>query len=189
MAQGAGRDGQGVDGGGLTHEPVHTGENDQMILHRFQIDMGFSLHQLREGGRVSGMLVRGECRNKAALIVVSQVVSVVVGFRQADPDFSQSLTKTSEMEGFGVRDYAIKVKDHRCDCGHGIISILWVWLRDIKRADYSTGARLNRRECVWSAGHLRERNGRVRTSSEDVSPIPNPLTLRRSYQIHPATGL
>ena len=91
MAEGAGRDGQGVGGGGLTHELAHPGENDQMILHRFQIGMGFSLHQLCEGGRVSGMLVRGECRDKAAPIVVPQVVGVVVGLSQADADFSQSL--------------------------------------------------------------------------------------------------
>ncbi len=50
MAEGAGRDGQGIGGGGLTHELAHPGENNQMILHRFQIGMGFSLHQLCEGG-------------------------------------------------------------------------------------------------------------------------------------------
>ena len=139
MAEGAGCDGQGVGGGGLTHELAHPGENDQMILHRVQIGMGFSLHQLREGGRVRGILVCGECRNKASPIVVTQVVGVVVGFSQADADFSQRLTKTSEMEGLCVRDHPIKVKDHRCECGHGIVSILWVWVRDINRADYSTG--------------------------------------------------
>src|SRR5437867_11356088 len=101
MAEGAGRDGQGVGGGGLTHELAHPGENDQMILHRFQIGMGFSLHQLREGGRVSGMLVRGECRDKAAPIIVPQVVGVVVGCSQSDADFSQSLTNPAKWRGPG----------------------------------------------------------------------------------------
>ena len=49
MAEGAGCDGQGVGGGGLTHEFAHPGENDQMILYRFQIGMRFPSHQLRDG--------------------------------------------------------------------------------------------------------------------------------------------
>ena len=69
---------------------------------------------------VSGALVRGECRDKAAAIIVPQVVGVIVGFSQADADFSQCLTKTGEMEGLGVRDHTIEVKDDRCECVHGI---------------------------------------------------------------------
>src|SRR5215510_11309198 len=101
--------------------------------------MGFSLHQLCEGGWVRGALVRSERCHKAALIVVPQVVGVVVGLGQADADLRQRLTKAGEMEGLGVRDDAIKVEDNRCERGHRIVSRLWMWLRVIKRADYSTG--------------------------------------------------
>jgi hypothetical protein len=75
--------------------------------------MGFSLHQLCEEDWVSGTLVCGERCDKAASIVVPQVVGVVVGLIQTDADFSQRLTKAGEMEGLGVRDYAIEVEDNR----------------------------------------------------------------------------
>jgi hypothetical protein len=35
MAEGAGRDGQGVGGGGFAHKLANPGENSEMILHRF----------------------------------------------------------------------------------------------------------------------------------------------------------
>ena len=82
-----------------------------MSLHRFQIGMGFSLHQFRDGSEIGGAPMCGECREKAASIVIAKVVGVVVGLSQADADFSECLAKTGEMEGFGVRDDSIKVKD------------------------------------------------------------------------------
>src|SRR6185295_6274375 len=139
MTEGAGCDGQRVGSAGFTHELAHPGKNDQMIRDRFQVRVGFSLHQLRNSCWVGGMFVCGECCDKAAQIVVPQVVGIVVGLSQRDADFSQRLPKTSKMEWLRVRDHAIKVKDHRCQCGHEIDSRLWVWLRDMKRADYSTG--------------------------------------------------
>src|SRR5215510_10316672 len=113
MAEGAGGDGQGVRGGGFMHELGHSGENDQIFLHRFEINTGFSLHQPFEGVRVSGPLVSGECCDKAAPIVVSQVVGVVVGLSQANADFSQRVTEADEMEWLGIRDHPIKVKNDR----------------------------------------------------------------------------
>ena len=55
MTEGAGCDGQGVGSGGFTHELAHPGKNDQMIRDRFQVGVGFSLHQLRKSCWVGGM--------------------------------------------------------------------------------------------------------------------------------------
>src|SRR5438445_728306 len=161
-----------------------------MILHRVQIGMGFSLHQLREGGLVRGILVCGECRNKASPIVVTQVVGVVVGFSQADADFSQRLTKTSEMEGLCVRDHPIKVKDHRFECGHGIVSILWVWLQDINRADYSTGRSADEaRICLLSRPLAWGKMGGSELQAKTFLRYPTLYTFVGAYQIHPTAGL
>ena len=88
--------------------------------------MGFSLHQLRERRWVCAMLVRGECRDKAAPIIVSQVIGIVVGFSQLDTDFSERVAEAGKMKRFGVRNHAVKVKDHRCECRHGTVSIVRV---------------------------------------------------------------
>lgn len=113
MAEGSGRNGQWVDRGGFAHKLAHTGENNQVILDGLQIGLRFPLHQLRDRRGVDGTMVCGQRRDKAASIVIAKVVGVVVGFGQADADFSQCLAKTSEMERLGVRDHPIKVKDDR----------------------------------------------------------------------------
>jgi len=88
--------------------------------------MGFSLHQLGEHRWVCGMLVRSECRDKAAPIIVSQVIGIVVGFRQLDTDFSERVPEAGKMKRLGVRNHAVKVKDHCCECRHGTVSIVCV---------------------------------------------------------------
>ena len=101
--------------------------------------MGFSVHQLCECRGVRGTLVRGKCGDKAAPIVVSQIVGVVVGLRQADADFRQRLTKAEKMEGLGVCEYAVNIKDDRGECAHGDrIENLGMTTR-WKQAKYSTG--------------------------------------------------
>ena len=85
--------------------------------------MGFSLHQLRERRWVCAVLVCGECRDKAVPIIVPQVIGVVVGFRQLDTDFSERVAEARKMKRLGVRNHAVKVKDHRCECRHRAV---WV---------------------------------------------------------------
>ena len=92
--------------------------------------MGFSFHQLCEGGRVRRALVRSERCDKTAPIVVPQVVGVIVGFGQADADLSQRLTKAGEMEGSvsamtpsksKIIAVSVAIGSSRyCGCGYGI---------------------------------------------------------------------
>jgi hypothetical protein len=126
MAEGAGGNGQGIGSGGFTHELTDPWENDLVVTYRIEIGMGFPLHQLRERRWVYGMLVCGECRDKAAPIIVSQVLGIVVGFSQLDTDFSERVAEAGKMKRLGVRNHAVKVKDHRCECRHGIVSIVRV---------------------------------------------------------------
>src|ERR1044071_1021873 len=93
-----------------------------MFHDRFQVDVRFSLNQLRECRWVSGMSMRGEGSNKAAQVVIPQVVGVVIGFSQRKPDFSQRRSNTSKMERLGISDDAIKIKDNSCQGGHRIDS-------------------------------------------------------------------
>src|SRR5262245_58607686 len=68
VAERAGGDRQWVGRGGFAHEFAYTGENDRMVLHRFHIGEGFSLHQLCNSSRVRGTLMRSEGFDEATSI-------------------------------------------------------------------------------------------------------------------------
>src|SRR5262245_4612876 len=192
MTESTGCNGQRISGGGLTYEFAHPRENDQMILHRFQIDMRFLLHQMGESRGVCGMAVCGECSDKAAPVVVAQIVGIIVGFSKADAHFHKSLTETRKMQWLGVCDHPIEVKNNRRQRVHGIFSILSVWFRDRKRADYSIGMPSEQVGDISARRATVQLRGNVEGSelqAETFFRHPTHDTFLRFDQIHPASWL